>query len=519
MKTMLYIYNTEKRKLLQKKLRDFTFVSIAYFLEKSDTLPELDELLEEEGFDYFVIDISNLIKDGVYYKVFIERYLWKLCDSIENLHFCLREEYLQLFLEWFPYFFEDEEIEMVGRTDSSEKENTQVFDNKIILPMTLYAYRKSETIKSICETGKMIPFASLIEYYEGIILRYDMDYIKKWINDKKVEYIDISSVIKTIKVRNDLLFPFEVLLYRISLVKKIKFCIEKNLIQLVEELLPFTFSEEIDMDDYIEEVEKSEGSKFIPDIEKIGNIADAINQTLKGHDDFKKDFKQNLLKYSFLNNIGERKIFSIILCGESGVGKTEFGKIVSEKLYPKEPLIKINFGNYSNEGVLNSLIGSPLGYVGSEEGGELINKIETSKAKVILIDEFEKATPAVYNFFYELLEDGIFTDRHGIQHNLDSYIIIFTSNMTQLQYQKYIPDSLKSRFDMIYYFVDLPEKEKLEFIQNTAQTLITKLENQFGKRVSYEVIQLELEGLVGNRNLRDIKRKIENIVFHEFFKE
>lgn len=138
---------------------------------------------------------------------------------------------------------------------------------------------------------------------------------------------------------------------------------------------------------------------------------------------------------------------------------------------------------------------------------------------MILIDEFEKATPAVYNFFYELLEDGIFTDRHGIQHNLDSYIIIFTSNMTQLQYQKYIPDSLKSRFDMIYYFVDLPEKEKLEFIQNTAQTLITKLENQFGKRVSYEVIQLELEGLVGNRNLRDIKRKIENIVFHEFFKE
>ena len=104
--------------------------------------------------------------------------------------------------------------------------------------------------------------------------------------------------------------------------------------------------------------------------------------------------------------MNERKIFSIMLCGDSGIGKTEFAKITSEILFPNEPLIKINFGNYSTEGVLNSLIGSPLGYIGSEEGGELINKINTSGAKLILIDEFEKATPSVYNFFYELLEIG-----------------------------------------------------------------------------------------------------------------
>ena len=120
--------------------------------------------------------------------------------------------------------------------------------------------------------------------------------------------------------------------------------------------------------------------------------------------------------------MGDRKIFSIIICGQSGIGKTEFAKIVSEKMFPQEELIKINFGNYSTEGVLNSLIGSPLGYVGSEEGGELINKIKKSKSKVILIDEFEKATPSVYNFFYELLEDGIFTDRHGEKHDLNGYI-------------------------------------------------------------------------------------------------
>lgn len=73
-------------------------------------------------------------------------------------------------------------------------------------------------------------------------------------------------------------------------------------------------------------------------------------------------------------------------------------------MYPNQAFIKINFGNYSNEGVLNSLIGSPLGYIGSEEGGELINKMKLSKSKVILIDEFEKATPSVFHFFMNCLK-------------------------------------------------------------------------------------------------------------------
>ena len=102
------------------------------------------------------------------------------------------------------------------------------------------------------------------------------------------------------------------------------------------------------------EVKTVDASEQNLDVDKICKTADDINNILKGHDDLKKDFKSNLLKYLFLNNMGERKIFSIIICGESGIGKTEFAKIVSDKMFPSEELIKINFGNYSTDGVLNS---------------------------------------------------------------------------------------------------------------------------------------------------------------------
>lgn len=92
----------------------------------------------------------------------------------------------------------------------------------------------------------------------------------------------------------------------------------------------------------VKELEKGEtevdACKKDLDVNEIGRIADEINYALKGHDDFKTDFKRNLLKYSFLNNMGYRKIFSIIICGESGIGKTEFAKIVSEKMFPQEEL-------------------------------------------------------------------------------------------------------------------------------------------------------------------------------------
>lgn len=514
MNPILYVYDQNKLNKLQEKLRGYRFKSVSYFIHKCELITDVYKLAARDV-DNTIIDITNIIKDGNYYRIFTERYLWTLVEEYENVHFCLNAGSLTSFQELFPYFFDEEYINTEFCDDIIEREYREKDEKGYgkCCSLSLCVYKNPATVQKLYEEGTLIPISSLVENYEGILLRYSIDEIACMIKDEKIEYVDISSAIRTIKLRNDLIFPFEILLYRISGIKKIKYSLESDLLPVIVESFPFTFAKEVYINDDVDDTNESQKECTILDAGDMNILADSINQTLKGHDVFKSDFKHKLLKFSFLNKMGERRILSILLCGESGIGKTEFAKIASEKMFSGEALIKINFGNYSNEGVLNSLIGSPLGYVGSEEGGELINKIATSKSRVILIDEFEKATPAVYNFFYELLEDGIFTDRHGIEHNLNGYIIIFTSNMIQSQYQKHIPNSLKSRFDMVYYFVDLPVEEKSTFIQNTASDLIGKLKNQFGTELSYASMQLDLEKLIMYNNMRDIKRKIEDIVF------
>lgn len=516
---MLFVYeNIEKRKRFKEQYNNYNFVGLSFFLRESDNLNDILHILQKKNFIHFIVDITNLIRDGNYFKVYTERLLWFLENYIEDVHFCINEMYLDEFMLWFPDFINEEDID---KTFSKTEEEQGIPNKKTVItnykkPCKIYVYDKIQTMENL-DKKRIVPISELIEKYEGIYLRYNIEDIEKKLRLEEIDFIDISSITQAVELRNDILLQSEILFWQITTVYNKSFCIKRDYICALEENFPFIFTEIVEIEERVEEPaedKKIEGDNKYIDINKIAN---EINNVLKGHDDFKKDFKRNLLKYSFLNSIGERRIFSIMICGESGIGKTEFAKIVSKKLYPDEELIKINFGNYSTEGVLNSLIGSPLGYVGSEEGGELINKIEKSKSKVILIDEFEKATKSVYNFFYELLEDGVFTDRHGKKHDLNGYMIVFTSNMHQEIYQDHIPDSLKSRFDMVYYFVGVPKQDKLIFIHDSAIKLIDKLKINFGREVNFSCIKDDLEALAVYNNLRDIKRKVEDIVFQEFF--
>ena len=460
-----------------------------------------------------------MIYDNTIGRLLTERYILKL-NELSNVFFCVEANaYLKL-LKTYPLLFDEECISQeYNIKEAPNPEHEQNREIKRIEPTILYIYEKTKSKEKSFLGSSVTTLSNLIDDAEGILLSYNTQRIKNYIEQNQIKYIDISSAIQTLKIRHDQLLYFEKLFLQIIKISSSKFCIEDNLAIDTMDMFPLLFinTQPFDLFDKRSEAEIVEDDNKEIDISVLENNITNISNSLKGHDNFKNDFAQKYLKFSFLNKMNDRKIFSIIICGESGIGKTEFAKILSNELYPDSPLIKINFGNYSTEGVLNSLIGSPLGYVGSEEGGELIKKIESSKAKVILIDEFEKATPSVYNFFYELLEDGIFTDRHGVEHNLDGYIIVFTSNMSQTQYLKHIPDSLKSRFDMVYYFVDLPIEEKLKFIFSTANALIAKLKEKFKVDIDVNTINDDLKELCRLNNLREIKRRVEDVVFGEFF--
>ena len=206
-----------------------------------------------------------------------------------------------------------------------------------------------------------------------------------------------------------------------------------------------------------------------------------------------------------------KKIFSILLCGKSGIGKTEVGRILQKAMYPEEPPIKINFGNYSGKGSLWSLIGSPKGYMGSETGGELTNKIINSKSKIIIIDELDKADATIFNFFYEMLEDGQYTDLVGKVVDLDGYIVIFTANLDSSNFQEMIPEPLFSRFDMTYEFLQLTTEDKKRFVLEFIDVLIAEYEENIGQLNSKNIKdELMKNSYHTYTNVRLIKRDVMN---------
>lgn len=193
-------------------------------------------------------------------------------------------------------------------------------------------------------------------------------------------------------------------------------------------------------------------------------VVDTLNGELIGQDRFKEAFKGHSESFRLFHALGEQKIFSLLLLGPSGVGKTEVAKILCGAIAPGEALPKINLGNYSSKDSLNSLIGSPRGYMGSEEG-ELGRKLDSSRAGILLVDEFEKAEPAVWNFFLDLLETGTYTDSQGREHELGGYVIVFTTNCLRARLEATFPAELLSRFSLMAHFVPLNHSEKKKFVE------------------------------------------------------
>ena len=124
-----------------------------------------------------------------------------------------------------------------------------------------------------------------------------------------------------------------------------------------------------------------------------------------------------------------RPLGVFMLLGPSGVGKTELCKALSEALFgSEESLIRIDMSEYSEEATASRLIGSPPGYVGHGEGGQLTDAVLKSPYSVVLFDEIEKAHPKIFSLLLQLLDDGQLTDSVGRKVNFKNTIVVMTSN-------------------------------------------------------------------------------------------
>ena len=126
----------------------------------------------------------------------------------------------------------------------------------------------------------------------------------------------------------------------------------------------------------------------------------------------------------------KRPIGSFIFCGPTGVGKTELCKALAEALFGDESaLIRVDMSEYMEKHSVSKLVGSPPGYVGFEEGGQLTEKVRRKPYSVILFDEIEKAHPDVFNILLQILDDGQLTDSQGRRVDFKNCVIIMTSNV------------------------------------------------------------------------------------------
>lgn len=137
----------------------------------------------------------------------------------------------------------------------------------------------------------------------------------------------------------------------------------------------------------------------------------------------------------------KRPIGSFIFLGPTGVGKTELARALAESIFgDEEAMIRIDMSEYMEKHSTSRLVGSPPGYVGYEEGGQLTEKVRRKPYSVVLLDEIEKAHPDVFNILLQVLEDGRLTDSKGRTVDFRNTILIMTSNVgaSELKRNKYV---------------------------------------------------------------------------------
>ena len=164
--------------------------------------------------------------------------------------------------------------------------------------------------------------------------------------------------------------------------------------------------------------------------ERLKNLEEELHQRVVGQEEAVNSVARAIKRSRVGLKDPKRPIGSFIFLGPTGVGKTELAKSLAYSLFGDEnAMVRIDMSEFMEQHTVSKLIGSPPGYVGFEEGGQLTEKIRRKPYSVILFDEIEKAHPDVLNILLQLLDDGQLTDGQGKKVNFKNTVVIMTSNV------------------------------------------------------------------------------------------
>ena len=250
----------------------------------------------------------------------------------------------------------------------------------------------------------------------------------------------------------------------------------------------------------VKQLEKKESARLL-DLEKI------LHERVVGQSEAVQAVSRAIRRARSGLKDPNRPIGSFMFLGPTGVGKTELAKALSEAMFGSEDaLIRVDMSEYMEKYSTSRLIGSPPGYVGYDEGGQLTEKVRAKPYSVILLDEVEKAHPDVFNILLQVLDDGYLTDAKGRRVDFRNTILIMTSNLgaTQLREEKnvgfnavdqsknhqamekrireelkkaYRPEFL-NRIDETVVFQALDQKEIQEIVKIMSRSIVQRLAEQ-----------------------------------------
>lgn len=276
---------------------------------------------------------------------------------------------------------------------------------------------------------------------------------------------------------------------------------------------------------------------------KLTNLDDNLSSKVIGQ----KDAVSKIAKAIRRNRLGikdpNKPIGSFIFLGSTGVGKTYLAKQLAKEIFGnEESLIRVDMSEFQEKHSISRLIGSPPGYVGYDEGGQLTEQVKNKPYSVILFDEIEKANKDVFSTLLQVLDDGHLTDGLGRKINFKNCVIIMTSNlgvkklqdfgtgvgfksannsyieeehkrdMLKKELQKFFAPEFLNRIDEIIVFNSLKEEEVKQIVKLEVDKLIKRLKG-LNYNISYDESLIELISKVGfdeTYGARPIKRAIQD---------